>query len=213
MNINTIEFRDFFITVPKLNKQQYLLLRYLPIAINNKSDSTYFMDADLFSLEKKDLQNLLKKNIEITVVSKTRESWSIFNVLNDIEIKDGRIYFTPAKIIKEIITESISSPKNSYLKYILLNGIRRKQTLLLIDYLVKLDNQGYFKITVVNLKHIFELQETQYKNWYAFKTSILDKVVNEINERTNYFISYEIAQTGSKRKVVELLFNYQIRNT
>ncbi len=209
MNNNTIQFSQYFIEVPKMHDNQYLLLRYILMTIekNQTSTSSYFIARNLFdNLDEKELETLLKKNIEITVRSRVDKSWSNFHVINDILIKEDKIFFRPANIIREIILQSTSSSKLSFLKYILFNGIRHKQTLLLLDYILKLDDY-MFKTTIEDLKKILELREDQYKNFYALQKSIIDKAIQEINEKTSITIEYTITRK-ERKKVAELSFKY-----
>jgi len=208
MNNNTIQFSKYFIEIPKINANQYLLLRYILMTIekNKMSTNSYFIERNLFDLKDVELEKLLKKNIEVSIKSRVDSSWSNFHVINDIMLKKDKIFFRPANVIREIILKSTSSSELSFLKYILFNGIRHKQTLLLLDYLLKLKNY-MFKTTVQNLKKILELEEDQYKNFYALQKSIIDKAVNEINNKTSITIEYSIVRK-ERKKVTELSFKY-----
>jgi len=214
MNINSIEFKKFEIAVPKLSKDQYMLLRTLFMSIQSPKNNTkdgLFMSVDLFQNQnQKQLQDLLKKNIEITVTNKETQSWTCFHVINDIAIEDQKIFYTPAKIIQEIIDESDKkSQKKSFLKYILFNGIRYKQTLLLIDYILKQD-KPFFEISIIDLKKVFELTEDQYKNFSTFRNSVINRVIKEITDKTSLSVKYEITKR-ERKKIVELSFNYYMR--
>lgn len=209
MNINTIEFKNFLITVPKLDNNQYTLLRQLLLSIqkNNYENNMHFMSINLFPrINDKELKKLLKKNIEITVVNKETKVWSNFHVINDIEIDKNKIYFTPAKLIREIIQTSEKNTKKSFLKYILFNGIRFKQTLLLIDYILK-QEKSFFEISVSDLKKIFEFSEDKYKNYNTFKVRVIDRAVKEINEKTSLYVEYEVTKKIGK-KIENLMFKF-----
>lgn len=205
MNMNAIEFNSFLITVPKLDSKQYMLLRHLLSSIQNPHDqnNVFFMSINLFpNMDENELKALLKRNIEITVVNKKTGVWSNFHVINDIEINKDRIYFTPAKLIREIVDASERSQKKSFLRYILFNGIRFKQTLLLIDHILK-QPKPFFEVSVSDLKKIFELSEETYKNYNTFKVRVIDKAVKEINEKTSLRVEYNV--TGKKGKKIEKL--------
>lgn len=205
MNMNTIEFNSFLITVPKLDSKQYMLLRHLLSSIQNPhaENDVFFMSINLFpNMDENELKKLLKRNIEITVVNKKTGVWSNFHVINDIEINNDRIYFTPAKLIREIVDASERSQKKSFLRYILFNGIRFKQTLLLIDHILK-EPKPFFEVSVSDLKKIFELSEETYKNYNTFKVRVIDKAVKEINEKTSLRVEYNV--TGKKGKKIEKL--------
>lgn len=209
MNVNTINFNSFKIDIPKIDKDQYMLLRLLLRAVEERQtkQSSYFISIDLFpNTTKQKLQNLLKKNIEISVTNKASNTWCNFYVMNDIEISGNKIFFTPAKIIKDIVLESSTTSKKAFLKYILFNGIRHKQTLLLLDYLLR-HNKPYFEIEVIELRRILELSKEQYKNFNALKRFVIERAVKEINTKTSINIEYEVTKREG-RKVTTLSFTY-----
>lgn len=214
MNVNTIKFKNFLITIPKLDDKQYMLLRYLLSSIQKKQveNDVFFMSISLFpNIKQIELKELLKQNIEITVINKETDTWSNFYVINDIEIKKDRIYFTPARIIKEIVHASEKSTKKSFLRYMLFNGIRLKHTLLLIDFILNQET-SYFEISVTDLKKVFELEDWQYINYYAFKVKVIDRAVKEINEKTSLYVEYRISKKEWK-KVVNLMFTFYDRGS
>jgi plasmid replication initiation protein len=209
MNVNTINFNSFQIEIPKISKEQYFLLRLLLKAVEERQikQNSYFISIDLFQkTSKKKLQNLLQNNIEIIVKNKASGNWCWFSVMNNIEITKDKIYFTPATVIKEIILESHTSSKKAFLKYILFNGIRHKQTLLLLDYILKL-NKSFFEISIKDLRIVFELQLDQYKNFNSLKNFVIERAVKEINEKTSLNIEYEITKKEG-RKVIAVSFTY-----
>ncbi len=186
-----------------------MLLRLLLRAIEERQtkQSSYFISIDLFpNITKQKLQNLLKKNIEFSVTNKAANTWCNFYVMNDIEICENKIFFTPAKIIKDIVLESNASSKKAFLKYILFNGIRHKQTLLILNYLLRL-NKNYFEIEVIELRRVLELTKDQYKNFNALKKFVIERAVKEINEQTSITTAYQVVKREG-RKVTTLSFTY-----
>jgi plasmid replication initiation protein len=210
MNKNTIEFNDFILDIPKISKEQYFLLRHILITIekNINVNKSYFITSSIFKdVPFEELISLLKTNIKLSITDKNKNSWYGSDAINDIEIEDDKIFFRPASILREIVLNSKESSKHAYLKYILFNGIRYKQTLLFIDYMLKKGSNN-FTIEVLELKKILELKPTQYKNFNAFNASVIDRIVSDINTKTNYHISYETTKKKNGKKIISLTFDF-----
>lgn len=212
MNKNTITFNNFLIEIQKITYDQYSILKYVFMTIEKKQvdNMGYFISIDLFRhMSDKELKLLFKKNIEITVTNKKNKEWFHFNVINDIKIKDSKIYFRAANIVREIILDPNSSSGLSFLKYILFYGIRHKQTLLLLDHIMRL-KEFYFDISVDDLKEILELAPNQYTNFSTLRRSVIDKAIIEINNKTSLSVEYVISQK-ERKKVTRLTFKYFTR--
>jgi len=210
MNKNTIEFNDFILDIPRISDEQYILLRHTLIAIekNKKEHNSYYMRLDIFkNMPFNKLITLLKTNIKISITDSKKNNWYGSDVIHDIEVIEDKIFFRPATILREIVFDSKKSSKHAYLKYILFNGIRYKQTLLFIDYMLKLDTNS-FTIEVKELKEVLELKENQYKNFNAFNASVVARIIEDINTKTNYHISYKTTKKKNGKKIISLEFDF-----
>ena len=210
MNKNTIEFNDFTLDIPKISKEQYTLLRHILITIekNQQINNSYYITLNIFknmSLDK--LIELLKLNIKFSISCKKTNSWYGSDVINDIKIVEDKIFFHPASILSEIVLDSKKSSKHAYLKYILFNGIRFKQTLLFLDYMLKLDTNN-FTIEVAELKKILELKDSQYHYYSSFNVSVIARIIEDINTKTNYHISYEATKKKEGKTIISLEFDF-----
>ena len=209
MNKNTIEFKEFKLDIPKISKEQYVLLRHILMSIekNSNVNNSYCITSGIIPhMTFIELIELLKTNIKLSIMYTNKNEWYGTDVINDISIVDGKIFFRPATILVEIVQNSKNSKKHAYLKYILFNGIRYKQTLLFLDYMLNLD-KNIFTVEVDMLKKILEL-ENQYKNYNAFKGSVIDKIIEDINTKTNFHISFVTEKKKNGRKIISLTFDY-----
>lgn len=214
MNKNTIQFNDFTLDIPRISKEQYSLLRHILIAVekNNKSNKSYYITLDIFNnMPFDELISLLKTNIKLSITYKNKDSWYGSDVISDIEIVKDKIFFRPASILREVVLDSKQSSKHAYLKYILFNGIRYRQTLLFLDYMLKLDTNN-FTIEVMELKKVLGLKEEQYKNFNAFNASVIARIIDDINTKTNYHISYIATKKRNGKKIISLFFDYFNQN-
>ena len=210
MNKNTIEFKEFNLEIPKITEAQYTLLRHVLFAIekNVNMGKRYYIRSDILEdLPFDKLVELLKTNLKISITDIKNNTWYGTNVINDIELKEDKIFFRPANILREIILNAKESPRHSYLKYILFNGIRYKQTLLFIDYMLKQKSMR-FTIDVQDLKEVLELAPTQYRNFNAFKASVVDRIVEDINSKTTYRITCDTKKIKNGKRIISLTFEY-----
>jgi len=209
MNNNRLEFNKTIIEVPKIRDEQYLLLRYILMTIEKTQtdDNSYFINTNLFSsFSTEELYILLKRNIEITVIDKEDGTWMNFHVINDIILKKDKIFFRPANIVRANILNKNTKSSITFLNYILFNGIKHKQTLLLLDYIVKL-TEYTFELTIIDFKKLLELKVDQYKNFHQLEEHIIKRALKEINEKTAITLNYEVTRK-ERKKVVGLTFSY-----
>jgi len=163
------------------------------------------LDSRLPNITFKKLQKLLEDNVRISLEDKKNEKWDYFSVLNDIELTKEKILFFPSRFLDDVLNHEKSS--NKVLKYVLLNGLKHKHAILLLDYIAMIDDKS-FDISIDDLKNIFELSKDQYSNYHDLRRFAIDKAVTEINENSNFIINYKI-KTRVGRKVTVLSFYIQ----
>ena len=214
MNKNTIEFDAFTLDIPKVGKDQYTLLRQVFISIEKDRtiDKSYYFISDIFGKKSfSEIVELLKINIKLSITDKRNNEWYGSDVINDIKIIENKIFFRPASILREIVLQSKHSSKHASLKYILFNGIRYKQTLLFLDYMLN-SEPCMFTLTLTEFKKIVELKETQYKNFNALNAAVIDRIIDDINTKTTYCIECTSNRQPDRKKVISVTFNYFDRN-
>jgi len=214
MNRNSLVFNDLIIDIPKIDEQQYLLLRHVFIVIdkNKTKNKSYYLPTEVFShMDNENLIELLKTNIKLSIYDKKSQEWYISDIINDIKVEDDKIFFRPATILRDIILEANTSPKNTYVKYLLFNGIRYKPSLLFIDYILTLGGNKLV-IDVQDLKEILEMPD-MYWNFNALNATVISRIIEDINTKTSYKISYSVEKEniGSRKKKITLTFDYYNR--
>jgi len=206
MNKSEIQFNNIVLDIPRIDEQQYKLLRQVMIAIEDNSNvnNSYYIASSIFGdISFLELTKILKTNIKLCIDYKDKEEWYSSDVISDISIKGDKIFFRPANILHEIIAKSKSKNEHSHLKYILFNGIRYKQTLLFLDYMITQKNA--FTIELEEFKLLVE-NETNYKHFSSFKATVIQRIIADIITKTSYYIT--LNHKKNKDKTITLEFNY-----
>ena len=103
--------------------------------------------------------------------------------------------------------------KNGYIKYALKNTLYLQSVYSIKLYLYLLENRfrSTWKIELDCLKGIFECTSDYYNDFRRFNSKILKTSIDEINEMTNVFVSYETIRKA--RKVAEIQFICHFKDT
>ena len=214
MNENTIKLNNLLLDIPKISTEQHTLLGTIlkTIKEEKKSENFYLIASSVFpNLSANKIKELLKENVKFTLTDVERNEWFSVNIINEIRVSDDKVFFRPAHILYDIINASTTPPVYFYLKYVLFNGIRYKQTLLFLNYFSK-SGKVDFSIELNNLKGVLEFEKHQYSNFSTFRTSVIDRIVKDINEKTRYKITYKTAKKKNATKIISILFNISKKN-
>lgn len=204
MNKNTIDLPTCSIEIQKLTIDQFQLLRLVQNSmILNKTNIRDKYTIELLEFGNLELQKILqvvRENLQIIIQNKTEEGqlcndYECTFILNDIQIKDNILEFRPADILVDIIqTQKKLNSKMRHIKNIIFYGIRNKQALLFIDFLLSKKPQikkQVISLSIDRFKKILELDNNVSYKPHVFKRLVLDRIFKEINERTQLNISYD----------------------
>lgn len=132
--------------------------------------------------------NILQKNKEVT--------WGSFPLLAGAEIKNGSVFFNFAFQVLNLI-------KNPQMYVILdlkiLKNLSSKHSITL--YEICKDWINIFQMPIWNIetfKKAMDIDPTKYINFTDFRRFVLDKAVEEINEKTDILLSYSLFHKNKK---------------
>jgi len=210
MNKNKIEFDKFAIEFPRINETLSLILENIFSVIKKdiKQNNLYFIPlSDFGDMPFDEVLMLFKKNIQLSIFDKVDNSWYLSNVINDINIKENKIFFRPSSILYEILLKTQNRDKFFYTECMLLKQIRFKPTLLFLYFLEKQEN-NIFTLDVSELKKVLEIETHKYKNFNAFNVSVIARMIKEINEKTEYNVSYYANNKNNGKKIFSVSFEF-----
>ncbi|KIM02984.1 MAG: hypothetical protein KU29_13295 [Sulfurovum sp. FS06-10] len=136
--------------------------------------------------------NILQKNKEVT--------WGSFPLLAGAEIKNGSVFFNFAFQVLNLI-------KNPQMYVILdlkiLKNLSSKHSITLYEICKDWINVSQMPIwNIETFKKAMDIDPTKYINFTDFRRFVLDKAVEEINDKTDIFLSYSLFH---KNKKVDIL--------
>lgn len=87
---------------------------------------------------------------------------------------------------------------------------RRFYTIRLYEIIMQFKSTGVRHITLVELRKLFQINQFQYPAFKDFRVKVLDPSVRELEEKTDWLVTYDTERTG--RKVTHLIFMYEKQN-
>ncbi|MEL6944697.1 MAG: replication initiation protein [Bacteroidota bacterium] len=104
------------------------------------------------------------------------------------------------------ILEAVKNPE-MYVKLdlFILRGLRSKYSSALYEALKDYQNLNSIRVEIEVLRKLMGVKEGQYVVFTMFKKRVLDRAVEEINEKTDVTIQYKLERIG--RKVVAVIFS------
>ncbi|MGM5482326.1 MAG: replication initiation protein [Nanobdellota archaeon] len=137
--------------------------------------------------------------VEWNILNKDKtERWGIKRLISDPEIDTGsnRFYYN----FSEDIREKLKNPEifaNINLR--LTNKFKSKYSLVLYEIVCDYKNINKTPaIEIEKLRKLFGLPEDKYNKFNNFKIRVLDQAVNDVNEQTNFDVSYNKILSGKK---------------
>lgn len=117
---------------------------------------------------------------------------------------EGRVEFDFTKWVKPYLTEL----QGSYTSYRLLDigRLRSAHAIRLYELLMRYQDTGFRTDKLDRLKELFGVQE-KYSKWYEFERRVLKPSVKNINESSNWKVTYSTKKKGRKIDRVEFKFH------
>lgn len=215
---NSLDSVSFFIEFEKkINKnEQDLLIFLLEQSKNMKNESIMTFKIDFLSKklslkENSELLDLINKFCQKTVKysffnkdKNTLLGGGYFSVISSVKYSENNLYITLANEIAE-------SYKNSVFKEYHLDTLLKFR----INYSIKLyqklvfhsQHHSNFEISVKAIRELFELTDS-YERFYDFEKNVLEAVINEINNYSEYSLTYEKVKIndGKTNRVSAIIF-------
>lgn len=147
---------------------------------------------------KDSIRELVDTSIEFNILDKDKKNtWGIFSLLSQATIKDYDEYITvefPSLILKNIEVPNIYA----LLNLSVVNSLSGKYSLPLYELLADYKKVRSFTITILKLREIVGVAEDEYKVFNWFKKRVLEPSVNEINDKTDLNVIYDLDKIDSR---------------
>lgn len=186
------------------------------IKFNNHSDTEFEVDVHyingLADIHSHDYERLKKTLITLMQPVVLRDDPQEFIALTpvtsiNIDVPNGKYKFELQPKLIDLLRQTDYFTKLELTKF---NVLDSKYSIILFEYLKRYENAP--KIPILSIDELKQITNTKnkYPNFTNFEKNVLKVAVNEINEKTQYNISYEIYKTRTSRrpKVSEIQFYF-----
>lgn len=202
----------------KLSKNEYKLLVYLLEELSKEEEKESLTIDKSIIVEKLNFYNENEFNEEIEKLYQKYIKYEYQKQNRDIEkgifSLIGSLNFLENKVIVKFSTEIINSFKSDNLFY-------KENLLVLLKFkngltykLYRFINNSYsnmksIEVPIEKLREVFDAKES-YERLYDFEKNVLEAIVRDINNYSNYFVTYEKIRgnQGKSNKIVSILFNF-----
>ncbi len=181
----------------------------------------YDKKTDLFSMKQIDLKRLcgdastnnkqLQENlkglmstiVEFNILKKNnRSKWHATTLLSEASIEDGKVYFAFAPTVKKTL---LHPEYYVLLDLNIIKGLNSKYAIALYENARDYLESGFPKLDIPMFRKLMGVEENKYKNFADFKKRVIDPSVEEVNQKTDMAISYELFKEG--RRFSHIQFN------
>lgn len=156
---------------------------------------------------KEQLKELQEISVEYNLLGKDKATkWLQFSLLSQVGLENGsefaEVAFPPA------IHSNLKNPEiYSLLNLGLMNNLSGKYSVALYELLQDYKKIHRLRIDIVAFKNLLNVSLDKYKNFNVFREKVIDYSVNEINDKTDLKIEYELERSG--RTYTAVIFNIQ----
>ena len=132
----------------------------------------------------------------------------------NVDISTGEYVFTLQRLVIQLLKQTDYFTKLNLLEF---NPLKSKHSIILFEHLKRYEKLK--QIPVLAVEELREITDTtkKYKNFNDLQQYVLNVAVNEINEFTNYNVSYELikarAKTRPKVSAVQFYFSKKAEAT
>lgn len=186
------------------------------IKFNNHSDTEFEVDVHyingLADIHSHDYERLKKTLITLMQPVVLRDDPQKFIALTpvtsiNIDVPNGKYKFELQPKLIDLLRQTDYFTKLELTKF---NVLDSKYSIILFEYLKRYENAH--KIPILTIDELKQITNTKnkYPNFTNFEKNVIKVAVNEINEKTQYNISYEAFKTRTSRrpKVSEIQFYF-----
>ena len=222
MNINKLELKKHSALIQMSNKitlqqrKAFNSLLYIARNILKEKSTEHIFTVNIETIKrmsgieatnniqiKDSLENLNKIHIKYNILDKDKkETWGVFSLVAGVEInKDGLIEFSfPHQIYRTLLRPDIYA----ILDLNIIKGLTSKHAIALYELARDYANAEIPEISIEDLRDLFGIDNSQYKNNYDLKREVIDVAIKEINTKTDLYITYALIKSG--RKIVSAKF-------
>ena len=174
----------------------------------------YDKKSDLFSMKQIDLKRLCGDNstnnkqlqenlkglmstiVEFNILKKNNTTkWHATTLLSEASIENGRVYFAFAPTVKKTL---LHPEYYVLLDLNIIKGLNSKYAIALYENARDYLEEGFPKLDIATFRKLMGVEEDKYKNFADFKKRVIDPSIEEVNQKTDMSITYELFKEGRR---------------
>jgi len=201
---NTKEFFEL-IGITQERKQSHLFAKTFV------DEDGWEQESSDYALEKT-LRELITKEIVFRFKDKSGQTYKVeaTALLSYFKLTKEKIVFE----FSEWIRDKILVTNNAYImKLPLLASFKSGYTVTLFEQIEQRRDFNRWEVSYRVLRAIFGIEEEKYQRFNHFKERVLEVAVNEIVDKSNYSLKYELIRGGRGRAVQKVIFTWHINKT
>ncbi|MFA5428462.1 MAG: replication initiation protein [Sulfurimonas sp.] len=167
------------------------------------------IESEAYSLEKT-LKELMNKTIDFRFKDDSGETYRATSatLLADFDLTRDKIKFG----FSEWVRSRIYTTSNAYImKMPIIASFKSGYTVTLFEQIEQRRDFRRWEVSLETLRKIFGLESEKYKRFTNFRLRVLDIAKQEINDKTNYTLSYDLIKQG--KKIEKVIFTWYINKT
>jgi plasmid replication initiation protein len=153
------------------------------------------------------LKGLMSTIVEFNVLQKNnRTKWHATTLLSEATIDNGKIYFGFAPTIRKTL---LHPEFYVLLDLNIIKGLNSKYSIALYENARDYLDTGFPKMDLELFRKLMGVETTKYKNFADLKKRVIDPSVEEISDKTDIKISYELFKEGRRFKQIQFFMQIQ----
>jgi len=155
------------------------------------------------------LKDLMGTIVEFNILKKDNTSkWHATTLLSEASIDNGEVYFGFAPTVRKTL---LNPGYYVLLDLNIIKGLNSKYSIALYENARDYIETGLPKMGLDVFRKLMGVDETRYKNFADLKKRVIDPSVEEITQKTDMSIEYELFKEGRRFKYIQFKIAYQER--
>ena len=153
------------------------------------------------------LKGLMSTIVEFNILKENNKSkWHATTLLSEASIENGRVYFAFAPTVKKTL---LHPEYYVLLDLNIIKGLNSKYAIALYENARNFLDKGFPRLEIAMFRKLMGVEDNKYKNFADFKKRVIDPSVEEVNQKTDMMIEYELFKEGRRFSHIEFKMKTQ----
>lgn len=150
---------------------------------------------------KRQIEEIMKIVVKFDLFHKDKNSiWSAAPLLAGAQIKNGILRYSFSHFLKDKL---LDPDIFTILDLIIIQGLSSKYSIALYENIKDFYDTSFPKIPIDKFRELMGVEDDKYKKITDLKKRVIETSVNEINEKTDLSVKYELVKEGRNYKYIK----------